>query len=87
MTTNLCEGCPCEQEREDVGRVEADEAAGVGSGLRLGLWPGEGEADAQQTRGRQQKKLRIEKRRLYNEELPSYTSGIQGIGSLNQCPN
>ena len=44
---NLGEGSPGEQQREDVGRVEADEAACVGPGLGLGLRLGE----AEQTRG------------------------------------
>ena len=46
---NLGEGSPGEQQREDVGRVEADEAACVGPGLGLGLRLGE--AEAEQTRG------------------------------------
>lgn len=43
--TNLGEGSPGEEQREDVGRVEADEAACVGPGLGLGLRLREAEAE------------------------------------------
>ena len=65
-SVNLGEGCPGEEEREDVGRVEADEAAGVGPGL--GLRPGEREAEAEETRGQQEGKL-SSGGHLHNEEL------------------
>ena len=55
--TNLGEGSSGEKQREDVGRVETDEAARVGPGLSLGLRLGETETE--QTRGRQENKLRM----------------------------
>ena len=57
LIPNLGEGGPRQEQREDVGRVEADEAAGVGSGLCLGL--GAAQAEAEEARGGQQRKLRI----------------------------
>ena len=51
--TNLGEGCSGQEQGKDVGRVEADEAAGIGSGVTLWVGKSEAEAEAEETRGRQ----------------------------------
>ena len=81
--TNLGEGSSCEKQREDVGRVEADEAACVGPGLSLGLRLGE--AETEQPRGRQENKLRMNKD--CRKGLRNYLQGTKKGFLTSSAPN